>query len=101
MPQPAAYGDLVAAILALISLATLQSRMSNVSVWVFNLWGTADLINAFYQGYVTGLTAGQLGATYFIPTVLVPFLFITHGIIFRILLQRDSVYRASSIQRAV
>ena len=36
-----------------------------------------------------GLLAGQLGATYFIPTVIVPLLLITHGLAFRILLQRE------------
>jgi hypothetical protein len=36
-----------------------------------------------------GLLAGQLGATYFIPTVIVPLLLITHGLAFRILLQHQ------------
>jgi hypothetical protein len=87
--RPAAYGDLIAAVLALLSLVALQSRMESMLVWIFNLWGTADLIYAFYQGNLTKLTAGQFGATYFIPTVLVPLLLITHGIVFRLLLQRD------------
>ena len=34
--------------------------------------------------------AGQLGATYFIPTFVVPLLLITHGLVFRILLQHQS-----------
>jgi hypothetical protein len=87
--RPAAYGDLIAAVLALLSLALLASRMGIVSVWVFNIWGTADLLNAFYQGNLTGLAPGQMGATYFIPTVIVPVLLITHGLVFRLLLQRD------------
>jgi len=33
---------------------------------------------------------GQLGAAYFIPTVVVPLLLITHGLMFRLLLQRDT-----------
>jgi hypothetical protein len=88
--RPAAYGDFIAAVLALLSLVALQSRMESMLVWIFNLWGAADLIYAFYQGFLTKLTAGQLGAAYFIPTVLVPLLLITHGIVFRILLQRDT-----------
>ena len=40
---PAAYGDLIAAVLALLALAGLQSRLGIVLVWVFNLWGSADL----------------------------------------------------------
>jgi hypothetical protein len=47
--RPAAYGDLVAALLALIALAGLGSRLGLVLVWLFNLWGSADLLNAFYQ----------------------------------------------------
>jgi hypothetical protein len=36
--RPAAYGDLIAAVLALLSLATLHSRVGIVLVWVFNVW---------------------------------------------------------------
>ena len=63
--------------------------------WIFNIWGTVDLLNAFYQGNAAGLLAGQLGATYFIPTLFVPLLLITHGLAFRILLQpeREPVMR--------
>jgi hypothetical protein len=88
--QPAAYGDLIAAVLALIALATLKSRAGPSLVWVFNFWGTADLLYAFYQGNQTGFLPGQLGATFFIPTLIVPVLLITHGLMFRILLQRDT-----------
>jgi hypothetical protein len=36
-----------------------------------------------------GMLPGQLGATYFIPTFIVPLLIITHGLAFRILLQHQ------------
>ncbi len=83
----AAYGDIIAAVLALLSLLALPTRAGMVMVWIFNLWGSADLLNAFYQGNANGLQAGQLGAAYFIPTFVVPFLLITHVLLFRILLQ--------------
>jgi hypothetical protein len=86
----AAYGDLVAATLALLSLASLPSRAGVVIAWIFNLWGSADVLSAFYHANAAGLVAGQLGATYFIPTLLVPLLLITHGLAFRILLQHSS-----------
>src|SRR5882724_1172979 len=86
----AAYGDIVAAILALLSLASLPRRAGVVIAWIFNLWGTADLLDAFYQANAAGLMPGQLGATYFIPTLGVPLLLITHGLVFRILLQHQS-----------
>jgi hypothetical protein len=89
--RPAAYGDLVAAILALLALISLPTAYGVVIAWIFNLWGTADLFNAFYQANHAGLMAGQLGATYFIPTFIVPLLLITHGLGFRILLQHQKV----------
>ena len=86
----AAYGDIVAATLALLSLASLPRGAGVVITWVFNLWGSADLLNAFYQANGAGLMPGQLGAAYFIPTLIVPLLLITHGLAFRILLQHQS-----------
>ena len=87
----AAYGDVIAAVLALLSLLLLPRSTGFAMAWVFNLWGTFDLLNAFYQANHAGLSAGQLGATYFIPTFVVPLLLITHGLAFRILLgQRES-----------
>src|SRR5262252_6402774 len=64
--QSAAYGDIIAAILALLALTSLSGRAGIVIAWIFNIWGTVDLFNAFYQANHAGLTAGQLGATYFI-----------------------------------
>jgi hypothetical protein len=87
---PAAYGDLGTATLALLALATLRSPLGIILVWAFNVLGAVDLLNAFYQADRTGvgLAPGLQGAAYFIPTVLVPLLLITHGVVFRLLLQR-------------
>jgi hypothetical protein len=86
--QPLAYGDLISAILALLALAILGTRPGTVVTWIFNTFGTADLLFAFYQGGRISLpeTQGLLGAGYFILTAYVPLLFITHGLAFRILL---------------
>jgi hypothetical protein len=85
--QPAAYGDLIACVLALTALGLLRARIGPVVLWIFNLWGTGDLLYAYYQGVIGApLLAGQLGAGYFIPTALVPLLLITHGLAFRMLL---------------
>ena len=45
---PAAYGDLLAGILALLALVTLRSGWKGALgvVWVFNVAGTVDLLNA-------------------------------------------------------
>ena len=87
--RSAAYGDIVAATLALLSVLSLPRATGILTAWIFNLWGTADLLNAFYQANHAGLLAGQLGATYFIPTLVVPLLLITHGLAFRILVQHQ------------
>jgi hypothetical protein len=94
--RPAAYGDFAAAILALLSIATLRNRLGIILIWAFSLLGTVDLLHAFYQGNSTSirLEPGLQGAAYFITTVLVPLLLITHGLVFRLLLQRDAKPRA-------
>lgn len=88
---PAAYGDLVAAILAVIAILALSARTSwaIAIVWIFNVWGAADLLNAFYEGLIGArIGPGPLGAAFYIPTVLVPPWLVTHGLIFWLLLRR-------------
>jgi hypothetical protein len=98
--RPAAFGDLTAAVLALLALAALPGRPGIVLVWVFNLWGSADLLFAFYQGlFGVGLAPGQLGAAYFIPTVVVPLLLITHALMFRLLLRSDGLAGSRETER--
>ncbi len=86
--RPAAYGDLATAILALLALAALSSRLGIILVWAVNILGSVDLLHAFYEGNRIGLIPGQQGAAYFIPAVLVPLLLITHVLMFRLLLKR-------------
>ncbi len=85
---PAAYGDLGAAVLAILALAAVKAKPGIVLIWAFNLWGTADLLLAFFHAINLQLPAGQLGAAYFIPTFLVPLLLITHALMFRLLLRK-------------
>lgn len=88
--RAAAYGDILAAILALLALLSLRSGIGVATAWIFNVWGFIDLVNAFYQANHAGLQVGQLGAAYFIPTFAVPLMFITHLVAFRILLQNPT-----------
>jgi hypothetical protein len=62
--QPVAYGDFITAILALFALATLGTRAGTMVTWVFNTFGMADLLFAFYLGARISLadTPGLLGA---------------------------------------
>ena len=96
--QPVAYGDLITAMLALLALTTLGTRSGTVLTWVFNVFGMADLIFAFYLGSRISLPArqGLLGAGYFILTAYVPLLLITHGLAFRMLVRTNVVVPARS-----
>jgi hypothetical protein len=86
---PAACGDFVAGILAMIATIALARRVSwgIASVWLFNLWGATDLLFALYEGARTHMQPGALGAAFFIPTAIVPPLLVTHALIFRLLLR--------------
>ncbi len=92
LAHPAAYGDFVTSLLAFLALATLSSRPGTIVVWLFNVVGTTDLLLAYYNGTRTsvGLDPGLLGALYFIPTVLVPLLLVTHVLVFRLLLGAEA-----------
>ena len=83
--------------LAVATLLLLRREAGVITAWIFNIWCTLDLLNAFYQGNAAGLPAGQLGATYFIPNLVLLLLLITHGLAFRILLQpeREPLLRQS------
>ena len=87
---PAAYGDLIAAIIAIVATLALSARASwaIAAVWVLNLWGTTDLLHAIYQGQIgSHIDAGTMGAAFYIPTVVVPALLVTHALMFRLLLR--------------
>jgi len=86
---PAAYGDFVAGILAVIATAAMArgAVWAIAAVWVFNVWGTADLLLAFYQGARVQLEPGSLGAGFYIVTAVVPPLLVSHALIFRLLMR--------------
>ena len=80
---PAAFGDLLAALLALIAIPALvrNAAGARLLVWVFNIVGTLDLFSA-----ITLATIYQaqpyMGAAYWIPAFWVPALLVTHYITF-------------------
>ena len=77
---PAAYGDLLAGVLALLALVLLRggSKGAIGAVWLFNVVGTVDLLNALRHVDV----APNFGAAWYIPTFIVPLLLVTHFMIF-------------------
>jgi hypothetical protein len=50
-------------------------------VWIFSLEGIADLVNAFVQGSRIELPRFHLGVAWYIFTLLVPALLVTHFMI--------------------
>jgi hypothetical protein len=86
---PAAYGDLLAAVLALIALAavTWKSRLARPLVALFNVEGTLDLILAIMFATIYD-AAPFMGPAYWIPAFWVPALLVTHYIVFRLLGKR-------------
>ncbi len=85
---PAGLGDLTASLLAFLALVLIRLRWSFAMpvVWLFNIEGTLDLFNAVFRGVINDAWNG-MGATFWIPSVIVPALLVTHYIVFLILLR--------------
>jgi len=83
---PAALGDVLASLLALIALPAVaaQARSAKLLVWLFNIEGTLDLINAIVLATVYD-AAPFMGPAYWIPAFWVPALLVTHYITFILL----------------
>ena len=83
---PAAYGDLLTGILALLVLILLRIGFKGAMmlVWLFNVIGTVDLLNALRHVDVVQ----SFGAAWFIPTLYVPLLLVTHFMIFARLIRK-------------
>jgi hypothetical protein len=89
---PAAYGDLLTGLLALLAITALRGRWTSAIVltWLANLVGMLDLGVAIFQGVRLDVGA-HLGAAWYIPTFVVPVLLVTHVMIFTRLLRRSPV----------
>jgi hypothetical protein len=85
---PAAFGDLLAAVLALAAIPAVArgAKVARLLVWVFNVEGTLDLIDAIVLATAYG-AAPYMGAAYWIPAFWVPALLVTHYITFVVLLK--------------
>ena len=87
--KPAAFGDLLAAILALVALAAVvrRSSLARPLVGLFNIVGTIDLIIAISLATIYA-AAPYMGPAYWIPAFWVPALLVTHYVIFVLLGKR-------------
>jgi hypothetical protein len=86
---PAAYGDFIAGILAIIATTALARTASwaLAAVWIFNIEGLVDLLFAFYKGARVNLEPGALGAGFYVVTAVVPPLLVSHVLIFELLMR--------------
>lgn len=86
---PAALGDLLTAIIALVTIPIVLRRSSfaKPAVWVFNVLGTIDLLVAIVLATIYNAPVA-MGPSYWIPAFWVPLLLVTHYITFVLLLRR-------------
>jgi len=84
---PAAYGDLAASVLAILALVLLRIGWKGTMgvVWLFNVVGTVDLLNALRHVEVVS----DFGSVWYIPTFFVPLLLVSHIMIFGRLLKPE------------
>ena len=86
---PAAFGDLLTGILAFAAIPFVlrSSGLAKPAVWVFNIFGTLDLLAAitFATIYNAPVT---MGPAYWIPAFWVPLLLVTHYVTFVLLSRR-------------
>lgn len=88
----AAYGDLLEAALALVSIFALRSnlRFALPLVWVANTWGFIDLLNGVRGVLQLNVPSFNLSTLWYIYTFYAPIVLISHLVIFRVLMKYKS-----------
>lgn len=83
---PAAVGDLLTALLAFASIPAMANdwKIGRPLVWVFNIFGTLDLLLAITLATIYKAPV-YMGPAYWIPAFWVPALLVTHYITFIVL----------------
>jgi hypothetical protein len=86
---PAAFGDLITAVLAFAAIPFVLrgSRLAKPTVWIFNIFGTLDLLTAIMTATIYNAPVA-MGPAYWIPAFWVPLLLVTHYVTFVLLLRR-------------
>ncbi len=89
--EAVAYGDLATSVVAIVTLLALRGRLgiAVALVWLTNLIGTADLLNALVGGVRYDVARLGMGSFWYVVTILVPVLWIAHVLAFALLLRRD------------
>src|SRR3977135_4409503 len=94
---PAAFGDLLAALLAVAAIPAVirGAGGARLLVWSFNLEGAAGLIAAIALATIYAAST-YMGPAYWIPAFWVPALLVTHYVTFVVLLRH---WRGAAQQR--
>jgi hypothetical protein len=89
---PTAYGDLTAAVLALLALAFIRTENAAAMpmVWLFNIVGLLDLIYANISTFKDHVDPVQLGVSYYLAALNVPAMVVVHVLIFAYLLRQTA-----------
>ena len=87
-----ALGDWLTAVFAILAFVLLRtnSRFSIASVWLLNILGFADQIMTMSQATMAGL-ANYMDAAWYVPTVLLPIMTVSHILIFYYLLKKNEM----------
>lgn len=113
-PQSAGWGDIIVGVIAIpLMLAAARNYAGRGALLVWNILGTLDLVEAVALGVLSApgsplqIFGGAVGSTAMwllpwssIPTLLVPFYLVTHGIIFAWLAQRTRQSNAFAAPQA-
>lgn len=87
-----AYGDLIAAALALVSILALRYKWSGAIalVWVANLWGFLDVLNVLRGVITSDVPSYNLESIWYIYTFYAPLVVVSALMIFMVLLKSRS-----------
>ena len=98
---PAAYGDFIASILAIISIPAVATDhpLAKPLVWIFNLEGSIDLVIAIVLANIYS-AAPFMGPAYWIPAFWVPALLVTHFVTFMILVRGGPFHTSTRYKEA-
>jgi hypothetical protein len=92
---PTAYGDLTAAVLALIAAVCLRTEnaVAVPMVWLFNIVGLLDLVYANISTFKDNVDPTYLGVSYYLAALNVPAMVVVHVLIFMHLLASRTITR--------
>src|SRR6516165_4745987 len=100
---PTAYGDLSAALQALVALFCVRTgnAAAKPMTWLFNIIGLTDLTYATYSSFRDHVDPTYLGTSYYLASINVPAMTIVHIVIFAYLLRTWTRDPANAVTTSV